>query len=160
MVLRMEKERRSQEDVVLRHPQVGRALRRRRNLVDAARREGKSPRHMPIATCAPNKLMAKIHNRMPVILRAGARDRCFDPPARKNSVRCLFHFPPRIWTPRGLCAGQLATKRLPGMYEAGRAGTPKGEPRPETAGQLSSIARLSFTEAVLAITDCAEGPHV
>jgi putative SOS response-associated peptidase YedK len=32
-----------------------------------------------IITCAPNELLARIHNRMPVILSAAARDRWLDP---------------------------------------------------------------------------------
>lgn len=34
-----------------------------------------------ILTCAPNELMTRIHNRMPVILPKGARDRWLDPTA-------------------------------------------------------------------------------
>jgi putative SOS response-associated peptidase YedK len=34
-----------------------------------------------IATCRPNELMASIHDRMPVILPAAARDRWLDPGA-------------------------------------------------------------------------------
>jgi putative SOS response-associated peptidase YedK len=40
-----------------------------------------------IVTCAPNELMAEIHNRMPVILPAPARDRWLDPGAGEVELR-------------------------------------------------------------------------
>jgi putative SOS response-associated peptidase YedK len=40
-----------------------------------------------IATCPPNALMATIHNRMPVILPPGARDRWLDPSAGEAELR-------------------------------------------------------------------------
>jgi putative SOS response-associated peptidase YedK len=40
-----------------------------------------------IATCPPNELMAKIHDRMPVILPAGVRDRWLDPTADDAELR-------------------------------------------------------------------------
>ncbi len=43
-----------------------------------------------ILTCAPNELMAPIHNRMPVILPAGARDRWLDAKAREPDLRALL----------------------------------------------------------------------
>jgi putative SOS response-associated peptidase YedK len=43
-----------------------------------------------IATCPPNELMAKIHNRMPVILPEGARDRWLDPAANEAELRGLL----------------------------------------------------------------------
>ena len=43
-----------------------------------------------IATCLPNELMAKIHNRMPVILPAGPRDRWLDPAADEAELRGLL----------------------------------------------------------------------
>ncbi len=42
-----------------------------------------------IATCPPNELMATIHNRMPVILPPGARDRWLDPTAGEAELRGL-----------------------------------------------------------------------
>ena len=42
-----------------------------------------------IATCPPNELIAKIHNRMPVILPEGARDRWLDPTAGETELRGL-----------------------------------------------------------------------
>ncbi len=41
--------------------------------------EGKEIKTCTIVTCAPNALMEKIHNRMPVILDGGARDAWLDP---------------------------------------------------------------------------------
>ncbi len=43
-----------------------------------------------ILTCSPNELMAPIHDRMPVILPAGARDRCLDPGAKEPDLRSLL----------------------------------------------------------------------
>jgi putative SOS response-associated peptidase YedK len=43
-----------------------------------------------LATCPPNELMAKIHNRMPVILPAGARDRWLDPTSGEAELRDLL----------------------------------------------------------------------
>ena len=43
-----------------------------------------------ILTCAPNALMAQIHNRMPVILPAAARDRWLDPSAEEADLRALL----------------------------------------------------------------------
>jgi len=43
-----------------------------------------------IVTCAPNELMAPIHNRMPVILSAGVRDRWLDPAAEARDLRALL----------------------------------------------------------------------
>jgi putative SOS response-associated peptidase YedK len=40
-----------------------------------------------IATCPANELVAKIHNRMPVILPVGARDRWLDPTADESELR-------------------------------------------------------------------------
>ena len=43
-----------------------------------------------IATCPPNDLMEKIHNRMPVILPVGVRDRWLDPAADETELRGLL----------------------------------------------------------------------
>ena len=43
-----------------------------------------------IVTCAPNELMAPIHNRMPVILPAGPRDRWLDRNADTAALRDLL----------------------------------------------------------------------
>ena len=43
-----------------------------------------------IVTCVPNALMAPIHNRMPVILPAAARDRWLDPSADEVMLRELL----------------------------------------------------------------------
>ncbi len=43
-----------------------------------------------IATCPPNELMATIHDRMPVILPPGARDRWLDPTASEAELRELL----------------------------------------------------------------------
>jgi putative SOS response-associated peptidase YedK len=43
-----------------------------------------------IATCPPNELMAEIHDRMPVILPPGARDRWLDPTAVEAELRGLL----------------------------------------------------------------------
>jgi putative SOS response-associated peptidase YedK len=43
-----------------------------------------------IATCPPNELMAKIHDRMPVILPEGARDRWLDATASETELRGLL----------------------------------------------------------------------
>ena len=43
-----------------------------------------------IVTCPPNELMATIHNRMPVILPPGARDRWLDPTAGEAELRGLL----------------------------------------------------------------------
>jgi putative SOS response-associated peptidase YedK len=43
-----------------------------------------------ILTCAPNELMAPIHNRMPVILPAAARERWLDASAREVDLRALL----------------------------------------------------------------------
>lgn len=48
-----------------------------------------------ILTCPPNELMAPIHNRMPVILPKGARDRWLDPSAGAAELQSLLiPFPP------------------------------------------------------------------
>jgi putative SOS response-associated peptidase YedK len=43
-----------------------------------------------ILTCPPNELLAPIHNRMPVILPKGARDRWLDPRAGAVELRTLL----------------------------------------------------------------------
>jgi putative SOS response-associated peptidase YedK len=43
-----------------------------------------------IATCPPNELMSRIHDRMPVILPPGARDRWLDPAAGEAELRGLL----------------------------------------------------------------------
>jgi putative SOS response-associated peptidase YedK len=43
-----------------------------------------------IATCPPNELMAKIHDRMPVIVPVGVRDRWLDPTANEAELRGLL----------------------------------------------------------------------
>jgi putative SOS response-associated peptidase YedK len=43
-----------------------------------------------IVTCPPNEVMAKIHNRMPAILPAGARDRWLDSTADEAELRGLL----------------------------------------------------------------------
>jgi putative SOS response-associated peptidase YedK len=43
-----------------------------------------------ILTCAPNELMAPIHNRMPVILPTAARERWLDPHADADALRALL----------------------------------------------------------------------
>jgi len=43
-----------------------------------------------IATCPPNELMANLHDRMPVILPPGARDRWLDPTASEAELRGLL----------------------------------------------------------------------
>jgi putative SOS response-associated peptidase YedK len=43
-----------------------------------------------IVTCAPNERMARIHDRMPVILPAGARERWLDPAASEAELRGLL----------------------------------------------------------------------
>jgi putative SOS response-associated peptidase YedK len=43
-----------------------------------------------ILTCAPNELMAPIHNRMPVILAKGARDRSLDSSADTGELQSLL----------------------------------------------------------------------
>jgi putative SOS response-associated peptidase YedK len=43
-----------------------------------------------ILTCAPNELMAPIHNRMPVILPAAARDGWLDRATKENDLRALL----------------------------------------------------------------------
>jgi putative SOS response-associated peptidase YedK len=43
-----------------------------------------------IVTCPPNQLMATIHDRMPVILPAAARDRWLDPTAGEADLRQLL----------------------------------------------------------------------
>jgi putative SOS response-associated peptidase YedK len=48
-----------------------------------------------ILTCAPNELMAPIHNRMPVILPKGARDRWLEPRVSVTELQSLLRaFPP------------------------------------------------------------------
>jgi SOS response associated peptidase (SRAP) len=48
-----------------------------------------------ILTCAPNELMAPIHNRMPVILSKGARERWLEPGADARELQALLTpFPP------------------------------------------------------------------
>jgi putative SOS response-associated peptidase YedK len=49
-----------------------------------------------ILTCMPNELMAPIHNRMPVIVPAAARDRWLDPRSDQGELRALLApLPPR-----------------------------------------------------------------
>ncbi len=48
--------------------------------------KGEEIRTCTIITCAPNKLMEKIHNRMPVILDAEARDIWLDPKNEDSTV--------------------------------------------------------------------------
>jgi putative SOS response-associated peptidase YedK len=43
-----------------------------------------------ILTCAPNELMAAIHNRMPVILPQAARERWLDPTANAGELQSLL----------------------------------------------------------------------
>jgi len=43
-----------------------------------------------IVTCTPNELMARIHDRMPVILPAAARERWLDPMASESELRGLL----------------------------------------------------------------------
>jgi putative SOS response-associated peptidase YedK len=43
-----------------------------------------------IITCAPNEVLARIHNRMPVILPAAARDRWLDPSVEEAELRGLL----------------------------------------------------------------------
>ena len=43
-----------------------------------------------ILTCAPNELMATIHNRMPVILEPAARGRWLDPQASESELQSLL----------------------------------------------------------------------
>jgi putative SOS response-associated peptidase YedK len=43
-----------------------------------------------IVTCAPNELMVPIHNRMPVILPAAARERWLDASANEVDLRALL----------------------------------------------------------------------
>jgi putative SOS response-associated peptidase YedK len=46
-----------------------------------------------IVTCSPNQMMAEIHDRMPVILRAARRDEWLDPKsevANRNGCSCRF----------------------------------------------------------------------
>jgi putative SOS response-associated peptidase YedK len=43
-----------------------------------------------IATCPPNEMMATLHDRMPVILPPGARDRWLDPTAGEPELRGLL----------------------------------------------------------------------
>jgi putative SOS response-associated peptidase YedK len=43
-----------------------------------------------IVTCAPNELMAPIHNRMPVILPVAARDRWLDPSTEEVELRQML----------------------------------------------------------------------
>jgi len=48
-----------------------------------------------IVTCAPNELMAPLHDRMPVILAAAARDRWLDSSTAEGELReLLVPFPP------------------------------------------------------------------
>ncbi len=43
-----------------------------------------------ILTCAPNELMAQIHNRMPVIVPPEARERWLDPKTSEGELRALL----------------------------------------------------------------------
>jgi putative SOS response-associated peptidase YedK len=43
-----------------------------------------------IVTCSRNELMATIHDRMPVILPLGARDRWLDPAADETELRKML----------------------------------------------------------------------
>ena len=43
-----------------------------------------------IVTCPPNGLLAPIHNRMPVILPAAARDRWLEPHTEERELRELL----------------------------------------------------------------------
>jgi putative SOS response-associated peptidase YedK len=52
--------------------------------------DGKRFATCAIVTCAPNALMAQIHNRMPVILPAAARDQWLDPAAKEAGLRALL----------------------------------------------------------------------
>jgi putative SOS response-associated peptidase YedK len=52
--------------------------------------KGTPPATCAIATCPPNELMAKIHDRMPVVLPEGARDRWLDPTASEAALRGLL----------------------------------------------------------------------
>lgn len=54
------------------------------------RREEKSLATCAIATCPPNDLMARVHDRMPVILLPGARDRWLDPTTGEAELRTLL----------------------------------------------------------------------
>jgi putative SOS response-associated peptidase YedK len=56
----------------------------------SSRRKNESLATCAIATCQPNALMAKIHDRMPVILPPGARDRWLDPAAGEVELRGLL----------------------------------------------------------------------
>jgi putative SOS response-associated peptidase YedK len=47
-----------------------------------------------IVTCAPNELMAKIHDRMPVIVPPAARERWLDPESREAELRAVLVPPP------------------------------------------------------------------
>ena len=52
--------------------------------------EGTRSATCAIVTCVPNALMAPIHNRMPVILPAGARDRWLDSKATETDLVALL----------------------------------------------------------------------
>ena len=69
-----------------------------------------------IVTCPPNELMAKIHDRMPVILPPGGRDRRLDPTAGEAELGGLLVPPSRrgLGSLRGLPVRQLAEQRLAG----------------------------------------------
>jgi len=43
-----------------------------------------------IVTCPPNEMMATIHNRMPVLLAAAAREQWLDPSAAPSELRALL----------------------------------------------------------------------
>lgn len=51
----------------------------RRPLVLLDKPQGDEIRTCTIITCAPNKLMERIHNRMPAVLESGAHDIWLDP---------------------------------------------------------------------------------
>jgi putative SOS response-associated peptidase YedK len=52
--------------------------------------QGARPARCVVATCPSNELMEKIHDRMPVILPPGARDRWLDPTASEAELRRLL----------------------------------------------------------------------
>ncbi len=52
--------------------------------------EGRETRTFTILTCAPNDLMASIHNRMPVILRPEDEDAWLDPTTQPATLQHLL----------------------------------------------------------------------
>jgi putative SOS response-associated peptidase YedK len=82
--LRVEKERRTQEDAVL-HPAQVRSSFGFAGIWSMKHDEkGTRLATCAIATCPPNELVAKLHDRMPVILPPGARDRWLDPTRERS----------------------------------------------------------------------------